>query len=303
MKLIFGIIKGFFIGLALVIPGLSASTFAVVMGLYDRLIASINNLRTQFKDSMKFLLPLGIGAAVGILASAGLFVRILERFPLPSYAFFIGLVLGSVPLIYQKIKPDMKSKSNYIIGFIAFGIIAALGFIVPTDDVVAIEAIGNIGHVVQIFTAGVISCFSLAVPGVSGSLIVILLGQYGTVYGAVSNFADVIMMAIRGQSGAMELGLDSGLIILVFGLGAIVGLITAAKIIGYLLQRSEVKVYFAVMGLMFGAVVTLFMIGVADHIAAPDASVILNIGLIAVFGVVGYICTKLMSKFENRSEG
>jgi len=293
-------IKGVFIGVALVVPGLSASTFAVVMGLYDKLISSINHLRTQFKASMIFLLPLALGAAIGVLATAGAFVRLLERFPLPSYAFFIGLVLGSLPIIYQKIKPGIKSKPNYIAAIICFVGIAALGFIVPTEEVVAIEAIENIGQVVTIFATGVISCFSLAVPGVSGSLIVILMGQYGTVYGAVSNFADMIFMIIRRQPGAGELGLDAGLIVLVFALGALVGVITAAKIIGFLIERYEIKVYFAVMGLMMGAVVTLFMIGAADYFTTFDAAIFLNIGILVAFVVLGYICTRLMSKNEDR---
>jgi len=287
-------LKGVFIGIALVIPGLSASTFAVVTGLYDKIISAVNNIRKQFKKSLLFLLPIGIGVAVGILASAGAILRIMYAFPLQSYGFFIGLVIGSVPTIYGKIKPGVGKKPNYAFAIVSFVAIAFLAFIVPTDDVVSIYAIEGIGDFITIFTAGLIACFLLAVPGVSGSLIIILLGQYGTVYGAVSNFSEVILMLIRRQEGALDLGLDSGFIILAFAAGAIIGLLAAAKIIGYLIERFEVKVYFAVMGLVLGAVVTLFYIGAAEHFTQASPAIALNIVFLAVFGALGYFCTKLM---------
>ena len=293
--MISGIIKGFFIGIALVIPGLSASTFAVVMGLYDKIIFAVNNLRGQFKASFAFLAPIGLGAAVGILVSAGAIVRIMQAFPLQSYAFFIGLVIGSVPAIYGKLKTGTGKKINYTFAVVAFAAIAALSFVVPSDEVVAIPAIQNIGQFVTIFTAGLITCFLLAVPGISGSLILILLGQFGTVYDAVSNISDVAFMLIRGEEGAMALGLSSGFIMLAFASGAIIGLLAAAKIIGYLLERFEVKVYFAVMGLVLGAVVTLFNIGAAGYFSELNTAILINIAILAAFSALGFICTRIMS--------
>jgi len=294
--MIINLIKGFFIGLALVIPGLSASTFAVVTGLYDKMIYSINNIRRQFKQSMIFLLPIGIGAAIGILASANIVITLMEEFTLQCYSFFVGLVLGSVPTIYGKIKPQIKNFPNYALTLVSFVIIAALGFIVPSDEVVAIHAIESTGQFVTISSAGLLASFMLAIPGVSGSLIVILLGQYGTVYGAVSNFADVIFMLIRGEEGALSLGLSSGFIILAFGVGCIIGLLAAAKIIGFFIERFEVKVYFAVMGLVMGAVVTLFYIGVWDFFVQPGQSIAINAVILVVFAILGYICTRIMSR-------
>jgi putative membrane protein len=171
-----------------------------------------------------------------------------------------------------------------------------LGFIIPSDDVVAIYSMENAGDFIAIFTAGIISCFLLAVPGISGAMILILLGQMGTVYGAVDSFADMIIMLIRGQDGALELGLASGAIVLTFFAGAIIGLIAAAKIIGYLIERFEVKVYFVVMGLVLGAIVTLFNFGVADQFAIISQEIILNIVFLLVFAAAGYICTKFMGR-------
>jgi len=296
-------IKGIFIGLALVIPGLSASTFAVVTGLYDKIIFAANNLRKDFKKSFLFLLPIGFGAAIGILASVSAIVEVMYRFPLQSYAFFIGLVLGSIPTIYGKIKGDTKTKAknNYLFAVFGFAIIVVLSFIVPSDDATAISQIDSAGDFIGIFTAGIISCFLLAVPGVSGALILVLLGQFATVYGAVGNFADMIFMLIRGQEGALELGLYSGAIVLTFFVGAIIGLIAAAKIIGYFIERYEIKVYFAVMGLVLGAVVTLFHIDgiVIGHFTELSPYLFINAGFLAVFAAVGFVCTKFMSRWKS----
>ncbi|MCL2573928.1 MAG: DUF368 domain-containing protein [Defluviitaleaceae bacterium] len=299
--MIINFIKGILIGLALVIPGLSASTFAVVTGLYDKLVFAVNNIRKEFKKSFFFLLPIALGAAVGILASVSAVIQVMYRFPLQSYAFFIGLVLGSLPTIFGKIKPEKSRKPNYLLAVFGFAIIVVLSLTVPTDDVVAVTQIENMGHFISIFAAGVISCFLLIVPGVSGALILILLGQFATVYGAVGNFAEMAFMLIRGQEGALELGFDAAMIVLTFLAGSIIGIIAAAKVIGYFFERYETKVYFAVLGLVLGAVFTLFHIDgiVIGYFTEFSPQILLNAGFLIVFAIVGYVCTKLMAKVKS----
>jgi len=263
-------IKGILIGLGLVIPGLSASTFAVVVGLYDDIISNVNNLRRQFKKSCLFLFPVAIGVAIGILASTQLIFYVIENFPVQSYALFIGLVLGSLPMLVKKLGGRGREYKFYPLSVLGFAVIMAMGFFAPDtgDTAIAIYSIEGAGDAASIFAAGVISCFLMAVPGMSGSVMLMLLGHFGTVYGAVSNFVDVGIMAVRGQPGAVEAGLDSVAIIGVFGVGAVIGVVLAAKLIGMLLERHEVPVYFAVMGLIAGAVVILFNMGIGSAMAA-----------------------------------
>jgi putative membrane protein len=307
INFIVNFIKGIFIGLALVIPGLSASTLAVVLGLFEKLIQAINNLRKETKKSLKFLLPIGLGTAVGVLASVGFLLFIIETFPIPGYAFFIGLVLGSGPVIYAKLKPGFKNKLNY--GLLVMGLMAILlvGFLTPDGSEGGyITYIANIGHVFAIFGAGFISCFLIAFPGISGSIILLLIGQFETVYGAASNFADALVMTLRATTGAWDLGLNAFIILLIFFAGAITGLFMAARLIGALLARFEASVYFVVMGLILGAVYILYDIGLADGLARAFASgdswVILRDLILAVASVVlGYICTRLMGHDKRSS--
>ncbi|MCL2576076.1 MAG: DUF368 domain-containing protein [Defluviitaleaceae bacterium] len=305
--MILNAVKGIFIGLALVIPGLSASTLAVVMGMYDELINNINGLRKEFKKSVKFLLPVGIGAMIGILASAGFLLWVIETFELPSYAFFIGLVLGSVPVIFKKMKPAMPKKWNY--GLLVVGLIAIpiLHFISPEADYnTQITAIGSFGDVAIIFIAGFVACFLIALPGVSGAMILILIGQFATVYGAVSNFADALVMTVRGQEDAWYQGLSAMLIVLVFFAGSVLGLFVAARLIGALIKRYEASVYFAVMGIIIGAAFVLFDVGVGGNLMysftdggvwASVRDVILAIAAL----VLGYVCTVFMGKIDKKA--
>jgi len=301
--MILNFIKGIIIGLALVVPGLSGSSFAVVVGIYDKIIFAVNNLRKQFKKSFLYLLPIAIGAAIGVLASASFVLFLMENFPMQSYAFFIGLVIGSLPTIYMKMQVKAAKNSNYILLILGLAIISTVTFFTPSSEgIVAIYTIQSMGDFIQILTAGVIACFLLAVPGVSGSVVLMLLGQFGTVYNAVSSFADVLLMAIGGQAGAFALGVSSLAIVLTFLLGAIIGIIAAAKIIGYLIERYEHSIYFLVMGLIIGTIYTLFDTGIQYSLTNymrynyNILVAILSIVSILIFIVFGYICTKFMAK-------
>lgn len=299
MSAVIKIIKGVVVGLGIVIPGLSASTFLVVMGIYDGMINSFNNLRKEFKKSVKFLLPIALGVILGILVSANLVLFLIEEFTLPSYAFFIGLVLGSVPVIYRKMKPGVRIGKNYVFFLLGLAAILLMTFLASdTNDFEAITAIDTAWHFGLIFLAGVVSCILMAVPGVSGSIVLMLMGMFDTVYGAVANFNDMILMLVRGEGGIMALGISSGIILAVYLGGALLGLFLAARIMGHLIKNHEAAVYFMVMGLVLGAVVTLVHLGVIGaFINAENALAnVINTGMLVGFGFVGFILTRIIGK-------
>ena len=302
MAHLFNGLKGIFIGIALIIPGLSASTFAVVMGLYDKLITSVNGLRKETKKSMKFLLPIGIGVAVGILVSAGPFLHVIYYFPLPSYAFFIGLVLGSVPVIFRKMQPGLPKKHNFAFLALGLAIIVVMSFFTGGGEIGddAPYYIYSAWQVLTIFAAGFISCFLIAVPGVSGSMVLILIGMAAIIYGAVDNLASSIIMLVQGQEGAFTLGSGAFLILIVFFVGALTGLILAAKLIGALINRHEASVYFAVMGLVLGATYVLYDIGLHDNLIntfnSGGGAIARDLLLVGASLVLGYVCTGFMGK-------
>ena len=114
MTWILYIIFGVIIGVANIIPGVSGGTMAVVLNIYDKLIDSVSNFRKDFKKSIMFLLPIGIGAVLGIVAFSKLIEFLLTNYPLATNFFFIGLILGSIPMIFKRATEDRFRLSSLV---------------------------------------------------------------------------------------------------------------------------------------------------------------------------------------------
>ena len=96
------VLQGMVVGIANIIPGVSGGTMMVAMGLYDRLIHAITHLKKEFKEGMKLLIPIFIGAGIAIVALSRLFEFLLETYPIPTNFAFCGLIAGSLPFIFKK---------------------------------------------------------------------------------------------------------------------------------------------------------------------------------------------------------
>lgn len=108
------ILKGMVIGVSNVIPGVSGGTMAVVMGIYDQIIESINHFLKQPKKYLQFLIPLGIGAGVGILIFSRVILWLFEFYPMATNFLFIGLILGGCPLLYKEASKTKIKPMNWI---------------------------------------------------------------------------------------------------------------------------------------------------------------------------------------------
>ena len=111
------ILKGMVIGIANIIPGVSGGTMMVTMGIYDKLIHAITHLFSEFKKSIKFVLPIAIGMVIGIVGLAFIIEKAFDVFPIQTNLFFIGLILGGLPMIYDKVK-GQPIRISHIIGFV-----------------------------------------------------------------------------------------------------------------------------------------------------------------------------------------
>ncbi len=225
------ILKGVFIGVANIIPGVSGGTIALSMGVYEKIIEAINNLKKDFKNSAKTLLPYVIGAVLGILVLAILIEFLLDKFPFPTVFAFIGLIIGGLPSIYNRVKNE-KIKVTHIISFVIF----ALVIIVPTivsnnviDTAMTLEV--GIVPILIMLALGTIAAASMVVPGVSGSMILMMLGYYETILSSVSA---CVKSLIKFDFATCFHNL---IFLIPFGIGVIVGIFLAAKIIEKLLKK------------------------------------------------------------------
>lgn len=274
-------LKGIMVGIANIIPGVSGGTIAVIVGVFDRMLEALNTLFKKFKENMKFLIPLGLGAVFGILALSRIMEYCLVKFELPTNFFFVGLVIGSVPLIYKKVDDNItKVKPVYIIPFlIGAGSVIALSivqtFFVNTEAT-ATAAIPemSVSTVVMFLLYGVIASVAMVIPGISGSLVMVLLGAY-----------DKVIAAINGLTsfGDTQTMIDSFLVLLPFGIGIIVGVFSVAKVFALLLKKFPGATYVAILGLMVGSCVAL-LINMELYTLSPSIIIILVSALTAVAG-------------------
>ena len=252
MKYLTEILRGVVIGVANIIPGVSGGTMMVSMGIYDTLIGCINNLFKDFKGCVKVLWPYGAGMAIGVVGLAKLLTYLLGTFPLPTNMAFIGLILGSLPVILGRIKGEKKGAAGVIAFVLAFALVVGLQILGEGNGQDAAITL-SIGQLLILFVMGMIASATMVIPGVSGSMMLMLLGYYNPVIGAVSGAIDALVaMDVSGI-------LASCGVLVPFGLGVVIGIFAIAKLIEVLLKRYKGATYCAILGLVAASPVAILM--------------------------------------------
>ena len=267
------IIKGFFFGIANIIPGVSGGTLALTMGIYEDLIGSISNFFKDPKKSIKFLLPIGIGAVLSILLMSKVISYSLDKFPVPTTLFFIGLIIGGIPLLTKKVKNEKVKPWNIGLFLLTFGIIMLMTFSSAGGTNLDLTNVGLLG-IVKLLLIGMIAAGTMVIPGISGSFVLMLLGAYEpiiNIIGDLTNFSN----------------LGHNLIVLVpFGIGVVVGIIGIAKILEFLFKKYEVPTYYAILGFIIASIIALFT-GLAGY-KVSSIEVIIGIVLLVLGMTIGY---------------
>ncbi|MBR6027719.1 MAG: DUF368 domain-containing protein [Clostridia bacterium] len=261
MKTLLDILRGMVIGLANVIPGVSGGTMMVSMGIFDKLIHAINHLFDEFKQSLRTLWPYLAGMVLAIILSSVALSIAFERFPLPTNTLFIGLILGSVPMILAQIK-GAKINALHVVLFLIFAAIV----IVPKAIANATLTEGNengaqavlsldLWGIIKLFLLGVLASASMVVPGVSGSMMLKILGYYNPIV------VDTLGGLFRTQLPARDwAGMGHSVLILIpFGIGIVVGIFGVAKLIELLLRRWKAPTYCAILGMVLASPVVILM--------------------------------------------
>ena len=239
------ILQGMVVGIANIIPGVSGGTMMVAMGLYDKLIHAITHLKSEFKESLKLLIPVFAGAGIAIIALSRLFEFLLTSYPIPTNLAFCGLIAGSLPFIFKKVKGHTVTVDKIIPFLIFFGIVILMALLGETGGNSADVSFGLI-NVIKLFSVGIIAAATMVVPGVSGSMMLMLLGYYDTILNALIQFD----MA----------GLAAGMGVLIpFGIGVVIGIFLIAKLIEFIFAKAEVHAYYGIIGLIIASPVAILM--------------------------------------------
>jgi len=251
MKWFLDVLRGMVIGLANVIPGVSGGTMMVSMGIYDKLIWSINHLFKKFKECVKILLPYGIGMVIAILLGAVGLKYAFEKFPLPTNALFIGLILGSLPFILKEMKGEKIGWQGVLI-FAAFFALVVVLKVVEQNNFTEIKL--TFFEVIKLFVLGAIASATMVIPGVSGSMMLKTLGYYEPI--VTGALPDLMSAIAHGEWSAAAYNCG---ILIPFGLGIIFGIFAIAKLIEFLLKRWKGWTYCAILGMVLASPVVILM--------------------------------------------
>ena len=243
-EFILNILRGMVIGLANVIPGVSGGTMMVSMGIYDKLIFTLTHFIKKFKEAVMLVVPIGIGMLLAIALLSKVFSEVLfPNYPLQTNLFFIGLIIGSLPIIYKKVK-GKKTGFGCILAFAAFFVLvvgmAMMGEGVDTGADVSLSLV----NIIKLFAVGVIAAATMVIPGVSGSMIMMILGYYNTIIDSVNGFINALLAFDIAQILAY-----CGILV-PFGIGVVIGIVAVAKFVEFVLKKYSQIAYWAIIGLI-----------------------------------------------------
>lgn len=278
--------KGGAIGLAMIIPGVSGGTLAVLLGVYDKIIDSVGNLFKKFKESFLFLLPIALGA---VLAFAALYYPLkyaLIYAPFPTIMLFAGLMLGSIPDLIKKSEKNGFKKFDTIGLALACLLVIGICFIPNLGDV-NLSADMEVWQYFLLLFMGMLASCALVVPGVSGSMLMLIFGYYKPLLATIS--------ALKVSFG------HSLLVLATFAVGLVIGFFTIAKLMQFLLKRFRRATYWSIVGFVIGsipAVIITFFHEYAHDLTAYLSPLQISLGVICF--VLGAIATYLLARFTTK---
>lgn len=255
-------VKGVTLGISVAIPGLSAGTIAVAEKCYDTIIDSIAGIRKAFKKNFLILLPYLLGLLIGAICA---FIGIQTGYqaaPFTITGAFAGLVLGSLPIALGELKKH-KTTKELVIHIVCFAlcllISAGLGIFTALYQVNLESAMQNREWWIYLLSlvSGVIGAFACVVPGISGSMSLMVIGMY---FPILNTFATTKGdLSIFAHTDDMSFVLTGLLILLLLIVGALVGLVFSSKIMNRLLSKHRVSTFYSILGLILGSVVSMFI--------------------------------------------
>ncbi len=303
---------GFIIGLAVIIPGISGSTVAIIFKLYDQFLYAIGNLFKKFKKCVVFLLPIALGAVLGFAVGFLGVQKLLEINTFAVVCLFAGLMCGAFPAVKDEIKGAKitpKRVALFAIGLcipIALGCVSA---ILKANDLSSAQSViaesdrfaGNIflkfkvWHVFLAVVIGFVIGITQIVPGLSASAFLMSVGWYKSLTQSVS-------MTFWKE--------ENPLVMLVYGglaIGFLLGVFAFSKLLTYLFAKARHTSYFMIVGMSLGSLLSMFCNGDImavyydwAHGNVGNTEIALSVGIGAVLFAVGVVIAYLLVRYERK---
>ncbi len=332
MTAILDIIKGVVIGVANIIPGVSGGTMAVSLGIYDKIIAAVSNLFRDWKASVKTLLPLLVGCALGIVGFTYAIEFLLSKHTFVTCMAFVGLILGGLPALFAALRAEIQKTSGQrkrtfphagtagsdeasgstasgsssgaasdassgaagflgsigISGILAFAVLFCVAVFLPmlnADEEVLRTFTAAPTTLLALFCVGIIASATMVIPGVSGSLVMMILGYY---YGIINTIKSFLEALRHFDIGGM---FSAGILLLPFGIGVLLGIFLIARLITFLFEKYGVATYCAILGLIIASPFAIFYnTGLFGQLGSLTAGqIVLGLVLAVGCGIFTYV--------------
>ena len=270
-SILYRVFVGILFGFANVIPGVSGGTVMVVLGVYERIIAIITDFKNKIKTEWKFFLPILAGMGIAIFIFGSLMSSLLNAHRDVTQMFFIGVILFSIPQIFKcaAFSADQKFsiKWPYVLAFVlVLALMVFMSLSKANDKLSEIKAAKNETYAAEqlsddtseetenaeeetytpdhsaltlllLIVYGAVACSTMIIPGISGSLVMVMMGQYENIMHALKHFDIPVLLP--------------------FGIGCLLGLIFCARLIRWLLRRHSQLTYSAILGFVVGSVLSV----------------------------------------------
>lgn len=289
-------VLGFFIGLAVIVPGISGSTVAIIFKLYDQFIYALGNLLKKFKQCFAFLLPIGLGLVVGVLLGFIAVKQLLEILPFAIVCLFAGLMTGAFPAVTDELKGAERTGGRVALFALGLFIPVVMGCVSAflSSDSGGADAFVKVEwwHFVLALVIGAACGITQIVPGLSASAILMSVGWFHSVV----------------QSVSMTYWKSNPQIFLVYAglaVGFVVGVLGFSKLLTNIFAKARFSAYSMIVGLSLGSILSMFCNG--DIVAvysswATNGAATLDIVLGAVFFIVGTVGAYLLVRYQRKKD-
>ena len=229
------IIKGIFIGAGAIVPGVSSGVLCVIFGIYEKILDAVLNFFKDIKRNIKFLFPIALGVGIGVLLFSNMLNYLLYEFPVQTKSIFIGLIIGTIPSLIKEVNEKETFQPQnviYLLIALAIGILT----VVLENKINVFTNIDNMS-IMYLVMCGAIMSIGIVVPGVSSTIILMLLGVYSVYLQSVANLYLPVLIPL--------------------GIGLVLGSIIVMKLTKKLLDKYYAQTFYSIIGFTIGSIFVL----------------------------------------------
>lgn len=238
------LLKGFIIGIAKIIPGVSGALIAISFGIYEKAIKAISNFFKNPINNFLFLFPIGLGVLLSISLTSGLILYFINNYYFPTILLFIGLIMGGIPSLIDNINIKKVKFIHILILILSFSTVFLISLV--SGQHFFVETSNELNNFLLFLIIGFIDALTMIIPGISGTAVMMILGCYNLLLNFLSSLT------------SMEAIFSNIFKVIPYLLGIVLCVIILSKLMTYLFDKKKEYMYCGILGFTLSSVLSLF---------------------------------------------